>query len=56
MSDKIDLLGFNALLRPMTHGHHGDIIVALGFIQNECPTRDVLDYEKNFGCILPSDF
>ena len=32
----------------MTHGAHDDYIVALGFIQNDCPSRDIVDYEKNF--------
>ena len=42
------MLGFNAYIAPSSGGAHDDYIVALGLIQNECPTRDVVDYEKNF--------
>ena len=48
LSDKIDLLGFNAFVKGTPTGSHDDYIVALGLIQNDCPTRDVVDYEVNF--------
>lgn len=47
-ADKIDLLGLNAYVAPADGGAHDDYIVAMGYIQNECPTRDTLDYEYNF--------
>ena len=46
-ADKIDLLGLNAYVATGADGDE-NYIVALGFIQNECPSRDALDYEKNF--------
>ena len=48
LSNKIDLLGFNAFVKGTPGGAHDDYIVALGFIQNDCPTRDLIDYEVNF--------
>ena len=56
--DKIDLLGLFGYIKrvpagpqtvnPESQDIRDEYIVALGFIQNECPTRDVIDYERNF--------
>ena len=32
----------------MESGAHDDYIVSMGFIQNECPSRDSLDYERDW--------
>ena len=58
LSDKIDLLGLFGYVKRVPAGPQtadsesqdirDEYIVALGFIQNECPTRDVIDYERNF--------
>ena len=47
-SDKIDLLGLFGYIMQLPSGDHSEYIYALGFIMNDCPTRDSVDYEANW--------
>ena len=48
-NEKNDILGIYGWVAPdpYTNGEH-DHIVSLGFLENRCPARGVLDYEMSF--------